>query len=608
MKCLLATLGTTVILAAAARAADWKPAPGPLVTRWAKAVSPEKVHPEYPRPQMVRDGWLNLNGLWDYAILPRQQGQPKQFEGQILVPFPVESALSGVMKAVGSANRLWYRRTFTLPADWSGRRVLLHFGAVDWESTVWVNGVEIGAHRGGYDPFTYEITEALRPDQPQEIVLAVWDPTDDGTQPRGKQVKEPKGIWYTANTGIWQTVWLEPVPALRIAGLRLTPEVDRKLLALDVATAGDAASAVIEAVALESGKEVASARGPVGQRLELTVSRPKLWSPDEPFLYDLEVTLVRDGKPVDKVRSYFGLRKISLGKDEQGITRMMLNDKFVFQMGTLDQGWWPDGLYTAPTDEALRYDIEVLKKLGFNMLRKHVKVEPDRLYYWCDRLGLLVWQDMPSGDRSVRKGQPDIVRTAESAQQYELELQRMIQTHFNHPSIVMWVPFNEGWGQFDTARITALVKKLDPTRLVDDASGWQDRGVGDVNDMHRYPGPEMPEPEPNRAVVLGEFGGLGLPLPGHTWQAQKNWGYRKFESRDELTSAYVELIRNLHPLIGRGLSAAVYTQTSDVEIEVNGILTYDRAEIKPDAARVAAAHARLKLPPPGLKTAAPTSE
>jgi len=604
----LAVLGWTLATVTAAAEPGWSPIEGNIVTRWAKDVSPDNAWPEYPRPMLVRDDWQNLNGLWQYAICPRDAARPEQFEGEILVPFCAESALSGVKRPVGADNRLWYRRTFTVPEAWSGRRVLLHFDAVDWEAEVWVNGTSIGSHRGGYDPFSFDVTDALRESPEQEVVVAVWDPTDQGTQPRGKQVNQPRGIWYTAVTGIWQTVWLEPVPDASIARVTTVPDLEAGAMRLTVEGRGTRAGDAIRAEALDGDRVVATATGPVGATLDLAIEDPKLWSPDSPFLYDLRVALVRGGSAVDEVKSYFGMREIALGKDDAGLTRMMLNGEFLFQYGPLDQGWWPDGLYTPATDAALRYDVEELKRLGCNMLRKHVKVEHRRLYYWCDTLGLLVWQDMPNGDRHIRGNEPDLVRTPESAAQFELELRRVIDALRNHPSIVMWVPFNEGWGQYDTPRIVDLVKAHDPTRLVNNASGWTDRGVGDVHDVHRYPGPAMPAPEADRAIVLGEFGGLGLPIRGHTWQDEKNWGYRSYETREALTSAYLDLLARLEPMIARGLSAAVYTQTSDVEIEVNGLMTYDRAVTKMDAERVFQANRRLYLPPPLVRTLVPTSE
>lgn len=610
---------TLLALAAVApltRAADWKPAAGPLLTRWAKDVSPTKVHPEYPRPQFVREDWQNLNGLWDYAVVAKDAPQPTQWDGQILVPFPIESALSGVMKRVSEKEKLYYRRTFQIPPGWNlksqianlkpARRVLLHFGAVDWETTVFVNGKEVGAHRGGYDAFTFDITEALKPSGPQEIVVAVWDPTDAGYQPRGKQIRNPHGIWYTPTTGIWQTVWLEPVNAVAIDSLKFTPDIDEGRLDLRFTFRSNDQihnqlpdGYTLKATASDGTGVVAKGTYPCAPGGHSLMSLRRLWSPASPFLYDLTVTLENNGKVVDEIRSYFGMRKIALGKDAKGIQRLMLNNQPLFQFGPLDQGFWPDGLYTAPTDEALRYDIEMTKALGMNMARKHVKIEPARWYYWCDKLGLLVWQDMPSGDRYIGGRDPDIQRSPESGANFERELKALVDGFYNHPSIVLWVPYNEGWGQWDTPRIVNLIRQWDPNRLVNNASGWTDRKCGDVLDIHSYPGPAVPRLEEDRAVVLGEFGGLGLPVKGHTWQDEKNWGYRSFNSSEELTDAYIALIKKLRPMTGDlGLCAAVYTQTTDVEVEVNGLMTYDRALVKMDQAAITAANKTVYTPPP----------
>jgi beta-galactosidase/beta-glucuronidase len=587
--CLIATVAAGLCV----EAAEWEPANGPLMTRWAKDVSPRDVHREYPRPQMVREEWQSLNGLWDYAITSKEMAQPQTFEGQILVPFPIESALSGVMKRVSEKNRLWYRRTFKVPPDWSRQNVLLHFGAVDWEAVVYVNGKEVGTHRGGYDGFSIDISDALKRSGEEELVVAVWDPTDGGPQPRGKQVNKPHAIWYTPTTGIWQTPWLEPVFTGGIASLKLVPDVDAGVLKL-TARLHSPIDAKLEVTALDGRTRVATATGRPDQEINLMVRDAKLWSPESPFLYGLRVRVLVAEKVVDDVRSYFGMRKIAVAKDEKGINRLFLNNKPLFQLGTLDQGFWPDGLYTAPSDEALRYDIEFTKEAGFNMARKHVKVEPDRWYYWCDKLGLLVWQDMPSGDKYIRKEDPDIQRTKESAKQFQGELKALIDQKGNHPCIVFWVPFNEGWGQFDTAQVTDWIKKYDPTRLVSSASGWTDRGVGDVHDIHVYPGPAAPKLEAKRASVLGEFGGLGLPVRGHTWQDEKNWGYKSYTNAQDLTRAYLDLIKKLRPLrTDQGLAAAIYTQTTDVEIEVNGLLTYDRAVIKMDRKVIAEANRAL---------------
>ncbi len=593
--CLIVSLaGFLGGMAPAEETKPWRPARGPLATRWASQVDPAKTHPEYPRPQMVRPEWVNLNGLWDFAIRPKDGDRPADFDGRILVPFPVESALSGVMKPVKPDQRLWYRRTFALAPPQPGKRWLLHFGAVDWDTTVILNGKTLGAHRGGYDPFSFDVTDAFAPSGTQELVVSVWDPTDAGSQPRGKQVLKPGGIMYTANTGIWQTVWLEPVPDVRIDSLNLVPDVDASELRLTVTLSGARVDSRIMARVFDGDREIAAAEGQPGSPFALKIREPKLWSPNQPFLYGLRVA-IHGG---DEVQSYFGMRKIVLAKDESGINRLFLNGKPLFQLGPLDQGWWPDGLYTAPTDQALKYDLDITRQLGFNMIRKHVKVEPDRWYYWCDTMGILVWQDMPAGDN----------RDASSKTQFAVELERMIDARRNHPSIVMWVPFNEGWGQHDTPQYVEWIKHHDPTRLVNNASGWTDTKTGDVVDMHNYPGPGMPPTEPTRAAVLGEFGGLGLPLENHVWVDKNNWGYRSFKNREALSSAYQELISRLRGLVAKGLSAAVYTQTTDCEVEVNGLMTYDREVIKLPVEAVAQAHKVLYQPLPTIKLLVPTAE
>jgi hypothetical protein len=580
---------------------QWKiPATAPLLTKWSKQVSPKNVLPEYPRPQLVRTDWMNLNGLWQYAEAAASEQPPvgKELDGKILVPYPIESALSGVMKHL---DRFWYRTTVKIPQKWAGRNIMLHFGAVDWEATIYVNGKQVGQHRGGYDPFSFDVTSALTPEGMQEIIVGVYDPTDQGDQPRGKQVLNPRGIWYTPVTGIWQTVWLEPVAVDHITELISVPDVDGKKLNLKVLSGGDVTAQSARITVIENGKAIVETEGKPGDDIPIPLRSPKLWSPAKPFLYDLKVELRKDGKILDVVKSYFGMRKVELGNDSKGINRMLLNGEFVFQLGPLDQGFWPDGIYTAPTDQALKYDIEMTKKLGFNMARKHVKIEPDRWYYWADKLGLLVWQDMPSANN----------KTDDSKKQFEAELQRLIETRRNHPSIILWVVFNEGWGQYDTERLTAWVKDADPSRLVINASGWTDKNVGDVMDVHNYPAPIAPKAEPNRAIVLGEFGGLGLAVEGHTWK-KENWGYRGMIDAEQLTTQYEKYLKKVYELKDSpGLSAAVYTQTTDVEIECNGLLTYDRAIVKPNLARVAAANKgdfSLMPPEPIVKMVIPTSE
>jgi hypothetical protein len=612
MRHLQLSLFLALAIPAVAGADDWKPAPAPLMTRWASKVSPDKVLAEYPRPQMVREKWQSLNGIWQLAAAKAGQAPPfgKSLDGRILVPFPVESALSGVGKQL---DRLWYRRTFKIPAEegWVGQRVLLHFGAVNWEARVWVNGKSLGEHRGGFDGFSFDITEALKPEGEQELIVGVFNPIDSGTQPRGKQVHKPGGIFYTPSTGIWQTAWLEPVPMVHIESVQIQPNFERRSVSVTVQARNAPAGQRVTVAAHYQRKPnefiQIPCSGELGKPITINLGGEdfRAWSPEAPFLYDLEVELENRS---DFVTGYFGMRSIAVGKDEHGITRLLLNGKPYFMIGPLDQGFWPDGLYTAPTDEALKYDIEITRKLGFNTTRKHVKVEPQRWYSWCDKLGLLVWQDMPSGDRSISGADPDIKRTPESARQYETELKAMIDGLRNHPSIVMWVVFNEGWGQFDTKRITEWTRNYDPARLVDSASGWTDRAVGDVHDIHVYPGPGSPKPEPHRVGVLGEFGGLGLSLKGHLWN-EKTWSYQGVADSQDLTRKYERLLRRVHELKEKpGLSAAIYTQLTDVETEANGLLTYDRAVVKPNLERVAAANRGDFSRMPAVHVIVPTAQ
>jgi hypothetical protein len=566
-RLLLCTFVALLFISPAALA--WQAARAPLMTRWATDVNPTNALPEYPRPQLVRAEWQNLNGLWDYALSPETIDKPPAVQGKILVPFPLESALSGVMTNLDEHSSLWYSRTFTVSQAWRKGRVRLHFGAVDWRTEVRINGRDMAVHQGGYDGFTCDITGALRWNGAEEIVVRVNDPIE-ADKPRGKQSRRPEGIFYSSASGIWQTVWLEPVPVICIDRLKITPDVDGSSVRLQVAVNSLDDGLRVEATATSAGQEVARVTGLPNTELVLPLVHPHLWSPDDPFLYDLKVRLTDGGQERDSVSSYFGIRKIGLLKDDQDVMRIALNDRFLFQVGILDQGFWPDGIYTAPSDEALRSDIEFLKQAGFNLIRKHVKVEPARWYYWCDKLGLLVWQDMPSANNA----------TAEGRHEFESELLRMVEGLHNHPSVVAWILFNEGWGQYDTESLARWLKRLDPTRLVDNASGWTDMRVGDLIDMHSYPGPESPKLEPHRAAVLGEFGGLGLVVDGHAWSS-RHWGYVMLADQKELASRYARAMEQLwrsHHV--RGLSAAVYTQTTDVETECNGLLTYDRAVAK----------------------------
>ncbi|MFP4088811.1 MAG: glycoside hydrolase family 2 protein [Cyclobacteriaceae bacterium] len=567
-------------------ASDWQPADNPLFTRWSADLQPSNIHQEYPRPTMVRDEWLNLNGLWQYTITEGNAALPDTFDGEILVPFPLESALSGVKQMLQPTQTLWYQRNFTVPANWQGQQLLLHFGAVDWHAKVYVNGQMLAEHKGGYDPFTIDISQGLSDTEEQVLTVEVNDPTDEGRQPTGKQTLNPRGIWYTPTSGIWRTVWLEPVPVRHIPGIKLTPDIDEEVLMIEVLADQSVANYQLKASATDEGQQVAEVAGRVGEPLRLNIKDAKLWSPDDPHLYDLELALLDEqGEVVDQVKSYFGMRKIAVAQDADGYNRLFLNNKPLFQIGPLDQGFWPEGLYTAPSDEALRYDVQATKDMGFNMIRKHVKVEPERWYYWCDRLGLLVWQDMPSGDEHATGETGELQKEPEAARQFETELQEMIDDYYNHPSIVMWVVFNEGWGQYETARLASWAQDYDPSRLINPASGWLDMGpeVGDVQDIHRYPGPEMPALENVRVAVLGEFGGQALPLEEHLWVQNLEKApthFKTSKTSEDLMREYRNLYEKLYPLIDKGLAAAVYTQTTDVESEVNGLMTYDREVIK----------------------------
>lgn len=565
--------------------AQWKPAGDKIKTTWAEQIDPNNVLPEYPRPIMERKEWKNLNGLWEYAIRPTGTQQPADMDGQILVPFAVESSLSGVMKTLGKENELWYSREFTVPSSWKGKNILLHFGAVDWQADVWVNGVKMGQHRGGYTPFSFDITPVLAKGKNQ-ITVKVWDPSDEGYQPRGKQVKHPDGIWYTPVSGIWQTVWMEPVSANHITRLKTTPDINKKILIVEAHTATGNPSAVVSVVVSEGGKVVATGKAMQGQPVQLAIENARLWSPENPFLYDMKVTLTDNGKVIDEVNSYAAMRKYSIRQGADGITRLQLNNRNVFHFGPLDQGWWPDGLYTAPTDEALVYDIKKVKDFGYNMIRKHVKVEPARWYTHCDKLGVIVWQDMPNGDRGPEwqsrqyfKG-VEMVHSAESEANYRREWKEIIDLLYSNPCVGVWVPFNECWGQFKTPDIAAWTKAYDPSRLVNPASGGNHYTCGDILDLHNYPGPDLYLYDPMRATVLGEYGGIGLVMKDHLWMPDRNWGYVKFNNPEEVTTEYIKYAEHLLQLIPRGFSAGVYTQITDVEGEVNGLMTYDRKEIK----------------------------
>ena len=572
--------------------AQWKPAGDKIKTSWGEQLDPKNVLPEYPRPIMERNDWKNLNGLWKYAITQKGNPAPAAYQGDILVPFAVESSLSGVGKMINEKEELWYQRTFDVPSAWRGKQILLHFGAVDWKAEVWVNDVKVGEHTGGFTPFYFDITSVLNKGN-NDLVVKVWDPSDRGEQPRGKQIANPHGIWYTPVTGIWQTVWLEPVATQYITNLKTTPDIDNNSVKVEVA-ANTTSADKVEVKVFDGKNLVAKGAALNGVPVELAMpANAKLWSPDSPFLYNMEVTLYKDGKAIDQVKSYTAMRKYSIRKGQNGITRLQLNNKDYFQFGPLDQGWWPDGLYTAPTDEALVYDLKKTKDFGYNMVRKHVKVEPARWYTHCDQLGLIVWQDMPNGGpspqwqaRNYFNG-TEVIRSAASEANYRKEWKEIIDCLYSYPSIAVWVPFNEAWGQFKTPEIVAWTKEYDPSRLVNPASGGNHYTCGDILDLHHYPGPNMFLYDPRRATVLGEYGGIGLVVEGNTWvNDKKNWGYVKFNTSDEVTNEYIKYGKHLLELIRKGFSAAVYTQTTDVEGEINGLMTYDRKVIKMNEAKV----------------------
>ena len=582
-------------------AQQWSPAGNRIKTKWADEIDINNVLPEYPRPLMERGDWMNLNGLWNYKITEvNRSATPDEFDGKILVPFAVESSLSGVGKSLGAEKELWYHRTFTVPKNWNGKKILLHFGAVDWKTEVWVNGIKVGSHTGGFTPFTFDVTSAINRKLENVVEVKVWDPTDDGYQPRGKQVNKPNGIWYTPVSGIWQTVWLEPVSEHYITDLKTTPDIDKNILSVKVNTDEAVATDIHEVLVYDGETLVAEGRSMNNETVEIAMPADvKLWSPASPFLYTLKVRLKNGGKVIDEVDSYTAMRKFSAGRDKNGIMRMELNNEPVFQFGPLDQGWWPDGLYTAPTDEALKYDIQKTKDFGYNMIRKHIKVEPARWYAYCDSIGIIVWQDMPSGDRGPEWQNRQYFdgterkRSAESEECYRKEWKEIIDCLYSYPCIGTWVPFNEAWGQFKTQEIAEWTKAYDPTRLVNPASGGNHYTCGDILDLHNYPAPEMYLYDAQRVTVLGEYGGIGLVLKDHIWEPDRNWGYVQFNSSKEVTDEYEKYANMLYDMIGRGFSAAVYTQTTDVEVEVNGLMTYDRKVVKLDEKRLKAINERI---------------
>ena len=617
MKRLLIT--TLAVIAAIPALAQWHPVGKEIKTPWAADVTPENVHQEYPRPQMIRQTWQNLNGLWDYAITSVEEVSFTS-EGKILVPFAVESSLSGVGRRITKENNLWYERTFSVPGKWKGQEILLHFGGVDWKSEVYVNGQLVGEHKGGYDPFYYNITPYLKKSGKQTLTVKVFDATDNSFQPRGKQCILNNSIWYTPVSGIWQTVWLEPVNKTHIRNYYPVSDLSKSELTVQVdaiAEEGDVVKVTLLEGAVGYNPETPSQKVLTEAEVNdgtatLQVADMKTWSPDSPYLYGLRISIVRNGKVIDSVDGYTAMRSIEAKHDGSlnKYKRMALNGENLFQYGPLDQGWWPDGLYTAPCDEALKFDVVKLKEMGFNMIRKHIKVEPARWYYWCDVLGMMVWQDMPSiGDyarRQIATRDPEIQKATKNVwsqdsllkgtecdipeewkENFYTEWKNIMMFLRGFQCIVSWVPFNEGWGQFDTEAVVKFTKDVDPTRLVNEASGGNYHLKGDILDVHHYPQPAMNVFESQFVNIIGEYGGIGYPIIGHTWEMDRKWGYgQNKSSSEELMKQYEEYAEMLKDFIKVGCAAAVYTQTSDVEGEVNGLMTYDREIIKVDIPRI----------------------
>ncbi len=586
-----------------------KPFASELITEWGEQVTVENAWTEYPRPQLKRNSWTSLNGQWDYAITPVQQKEmPSLWNGKILVPYCLESKLGGVQRLLDASEALWYHRSFKATPS-QGTRTLLNFEAVDYRCEVFVNGKSVGKHQGGNTPFSLDITDALR-DGDNELVVRVEDETEK-FQLRGKQTLNARGIWYTQVSGIWQTVWLEEVPARHIHDLKISTDANASTISVRPIVEGEGSVRIV----VKDGDAVV-AEGTGGKdAVELEIANAKLWTPATPHLYSVEATLLDSaGNALDRVESYAGIRTVGKVKDAEGNWRFTLNGKIIFHWGPLDQGWWPDGLLTPPSDEAMLSDIAWLKSAGFNMIRKHIKVEPRRYYYHCDRLGMMVWQDQVSGGAGRNNGWPEWTRLkpnpvdaqwpAEQHEQFMLELERMVDGLENHPSIVCWVPFNEAWGQHLTTEVGQWMVKRDPTRLVNIASGGNFWPVGDVVDEHRYPHPGFPfELDTNGRFddfikVIGEFGGHGFPIQGHLWDAnRRNWGYGDIpKSATEYKDRYVTSITMLNDLRGQGIAAGVYTQTTDVEGEINGLMTYDRRVIKIPAKELFALHQILFKP------------
>ena len=577
----------------------WCPAGNKIKTKWGKNLDPNKVWQEYPRPQLERKQWLNLNGIWSYSITDVNSQKPDNFDGEILVPFSIESSLSGVMKSLNEKQILWYYKEFEIPDNWKDKNIIIHFNAVDWICELYINDNKIGEHSGGYSEFSFDITKNIKEGK-NKILLKVFDPSDKGYQAVGKQTLNPNVIWYTSISGIWQTVWLEPVNEIYIQKLESNNDYDKKEIKINVKLNLDE-KLPLEASLLFKDDEFIKLKGFSNSEIVFNIPDKHFhpWSPNEPNIYSFNINIFDNNqKIIDSIISYTTLRKVEQKKDKNGIYRIYLNNKPLFNMGTLDQGYWPDGLYTPPSEEAMIYDINKLKELGFNTIRKHIKIEPYRYYYYCDKIGMLVWQDMPSGDRQNNKWEflklnagDDVNRSEESKNNYYKEWSEIIDNLKFFQCIIVWIPFNEGWGQFDTEKVVEFTKKQDSTRLINAASGGNHRICGNFLDLHSYPHPAQYLKVDNLINILGEFGGLALDIKGHTWK-EDNWGYKTCKSKEEVTEKYEEYI-NLLINSFKSFSAAIYTQTTDVEIEINGLITYDRAEIKVIEQRIKAVNEKI---------------
>lgn len=589
---------------------EWKPKGDRIKSIWSDNLNPDKIWQEYPRPQLERKEWTNLNGLWDYYISNINEDKPSNSEGKILVPFCIESSLSGVNKSINETNLLWYQKEININNNWKDKKhLLLHFEAVDWKSELYINNKKIGEHIGGYSPFYFDIYNFIDFTLPSfTVTLKVYDPSNKGYQPIGKQCLNPNGIWYTPTSGIWQTVWLEALNDIYIENIYINSDYDNKKVHLNVKLNIDKQLPLQIKVLYKDNILYTESNSNSNSDIVLSFNDNDFhpWSPDEPNLYSFEITLYNENKNevFDLVNTYTGIRKVSSQKDSKNIWRIYLNNKPIYNLGTLDQGFWPDGIYTPPSEEAMIYDINKLKEMGFNTIRKHVKVENSRYYYNCDKIGMLVWQDMLSGDMGVSCSKnnswqygdydqgTDVERTEESVNNYYYEWTNIINSLKFFSCIIVWVPFNEAWGQFKTEEVTKFTKDLDPSRLINSASGGNFRHTGDILDLHHYPNPDYFIKDNSKINVEGEYGGLGLNIEGHTWE-KDNWGYLTFHSIDEITDKYVEYINCLVGMVNEGISGAIYTQTTDCEIEINGLITYDRKVVKVHENKIKDANLKL---------------